>query len=133
MRCLIFSALLLLCASLLVVSADTKLDDDEWDVARDVGSKTPYYPQQDYHTYHPPPKGCQAVHYNLLARHGSRRPGGKDIAAFEKMERLIDKYDDVDRACISHPIFNSFFQPAHIFLYNSALCCEHLWFLKSLF
>jgi len=46
-----------------------------FDIRYNLASKTPYWPQQNYSTYTPPPSGCRAVHLNLVARHGSRHPG----------------------------------------------------------
>jgi multiple inositol-polyphosphate phosphatase/2,3-bisphosphoglycerate 3-phosphatase len=83
--------LFLYCITLFLFVAMTA---GEWDLKQHLGSKTPYFPHQNYSEYTPVPPQCQVVHLNLLARHGSRYPTSGDIKQFNKLQKIIATYGD---------------------------------------
>jgi multiple inositol-polyphosphate phosphatase/2,3-bisphosphoglycerate 3-phosphatase len=97
MKTVISIGCILAVATLLLVAVEGASNSTDYDIRYHLGSKTPYWPQQNYSTYTPPPDGCRAVHFNLLARHGSRRPSSGDVKQFNKFHNILKgHYDAMD-------------------------------------
>jgi len=64
------------------IQQNRRISLDEWDVTQHLGTKTPYKYQQ---TSSPLPLNCHPIHFNFVARHGSREPtSSKSLQGLEK-------------------------------------------------
>eukprot|EP01087_Luapelamoeba_hula_P000485 TRINITY_DN10362_c0_g1_i2.p1 TRINITY_DN10362_c0_g1~~TRINITY_DN10362_c0_g1_i2.p1 ORF type:complete len:527 (+),score=79.62 TRINITY_DN10362_c0_g1_i2:20-1600(+) len=65
-----------------------------WDIRHHLDTKTPYWIQQNSSDWTPPPDKCFPVHFNLVARHGSRQPTKGDTKQMVNLQALIQKNKD---------------------------------------
>lgn len=87
------SSFLLLLSSLLIlvdVYSCLYLYSDDFDVRQHLSTKSPYFSLLPPNNTHP--DGCQAIHLDLVARHGSRDPTSGDINALNVLAADLAKY-----------------------------------------
>lgn len=90
--------LLAVCSLWLPVSSE-----EAFDILEHLGSKGPYRPPPRDETLPMPPKGCTAIMIAGVLRHGSRNPGKKDIAHFDRLqEKGVLGFKNPYRAVDSH-------------------------------
>eukprot|EP01118_Nematostelium_gracile_P016913 TRINITY_DN7099_c0_g1_i1.p1 TRINITY_DN7099_c0_g1~~TRINITY_DN7099_c0_g1_i1.p1 ORF type:complete len:504 (-),score=114.90 TRINITY_DN7099_c0_g1_i1:44-1555(-) len=68
----------------------------DFDIARHLNTKSPYWTNYNGSSETPVPSGCAPipVHFNYVARHGSREPTSGDIKTFMKLRDNLNKYGD---------------------------------------
>ena len=76
-------AFLVLCCSFLHLASCDPIKTD------DMSTKTRYSEMLPIPTMQPKPANCNPVHIAVLARHGSRLPGSKQINFFNKIEKTF--------------------------------------------
>lgn len=89
-----------LCVTLfaLIVCSCLCQADSNYDWTKHLGTKTPYYPQQDYrnHSKIGADKGqCSVLYLNYVGRHGSRFPTASDITKLEQLRRALSSHHEL--------------------------------------